>query len=342
MTGNTESLSLPLVSIIVPVWNAGSYLDACVGSLCSQNYPKLDIILVDDGSTDGSSECCDDAAKRDQRVRVIHQTCKGVSAARNAGLDAAAGEYVLFVDSDDQLRVDAVMGAMRCARDYSADMVVCGYDVVEVLADGSTVSRGGKSVRQEEVLDTNQRHEKNMADRICALDNDELLYQCWGKLYRRAAIGDLRFARDVMFGEDTVFVLDLLARGIRMVCSPQRSYLYLQHANSLARGFRPGKAHDLEYSHGRHLAFYQGMPISGANKSGLHLRLANDVLWTVFDAGKTAGSADKAELLRFVRCIASSPYRGVYLKELRRVATDRRTKVAFAVNMTFSWKWYLR
>lgn len=342
MTGNTESLFLPLVSIIVPVWNAGSYLDACVGSLCSQNYPKLDIILVDDGSTDGSSERCDAAAKRDQRVRVIHQTCKGVSAARNAGLDAAAGEYVLFVDSDDQLRADAVMGALRCARNYSADMVVCGYDVVEVLADGSTVRREGKSVRQEEMLDTNQRHEKNMANRICALDNDGLLYQCWGKLYRRETIGDLRFARDVAFGEDTVFVLDLLARGIRMVCSPQRSYLYLQHANSLVRGFRSGKAHDLEYSHGRHLAFYQDMPISGAHKHGLYLRLANDALWTVSDAGKAAGNVDKAELLRFVRCVASSPYRGVYLQEIRRVATDRRTKVAFVANMTFLWKRYLR
>ncbi len=340
MTGNIESFPLPLVSIIVPVWNAKRYLDACIDSLCSQTYPKLDIILVDDGSTDGSSERCDDAAKRDQRVRVIHQTCKGVSAARNAGLDAAAGEYVLFVDSDDQLRVDAVMGAMRCARDYSADMVVCGYDVVEELDDGSTVSRGSKSVRQEEVLDTNQRHEKNMANRICALDNDELLYQCWGKLYRRAAIGDLRFARDIELGEDTVFVLDLLASGIRVVCSPQCSYLYLQHVDSLVRGFRPGKARDLEYSHGRHLAFYQDMPISNAHRHDLYLRVANDALWAVYDAGKAAGSADESELLRFFRCVASSPYRGVYLREIRRVAVDRRTKVAFVVNMPFLWKLY--
>lgn len=340
MIGDTETFSLPLVSIIVPVWNAGTYLDACVGSLCSQTYPKLDIILVDDGSTDGSSERCDAAAKRDQRVRVIHQTCKGVSAARNTGLDAATGEYVLFVDSDDQLRADAVMGAVRCARDYSADMVVCGYDVVEELDDGSTVSRGSRSVHQEEMLDTNQRHEKNVANRICALDNDELLYQCWGKLYRRAAIGDLRFACDIALGEDTVFVLALLAHGVRMVCSPQCSYLYLQHANSLVRGFRPGKARDLEYSHGRYLTFYQDMPISSAYRHGLYLRLANDALWAVYDASKAVGDVDDAELLRFVRCIASSPYRGVYLREIRHVAVDRRTKVAFVVNMPFLWKLY--
>ncbi len=341
MTGNIEALSLPSVSIIVPVWNAKRYLEACIDSLCSQTYPKLDIILVDDGSTDGSSELCDAAAKRDQRVHVIHQTCKGVSEARNAGLDAAQGEYVLFVDSDDQLRADAVMGALRCARDYSADMVVCGYDVIEVLADGSTVSREGKSARQEEMLDTNQRHEGSVANRLCALDNDGLLYQCWGKLYRREIIGDLRFARDVSFGEDTVFVLDILVRGIRMVCSPQRPYLYLQHANSLVRGFRSGKARDLEYSHGRHLAFYQDMPISSAHKRGLCLRLANDALWTISDAGNAAGNADKTELLRFIRCIASSPYRSVYLREIRRVASDRRTKVAFVVNMPFLWKLYL-
>lgn len=342
MTGNIEISPLPSVSIIVPVRNAKNYLDACVDSLRSQIYPKLDIILVDDGSTDGSSELCDAAAERDQRIRVIHQTCKGVSEARNAGLDTAIGEYVLFVDSDDQLRVDAVMGALRCAHEHSADMVVCGYDVVEELADGGTVSQGSRTVRQEEVIDTRQRHEKDVANRLCAFDNDELLYQCWGKLYRRATIGDLRFARDAAFGEDTVFVLELLARGIRVVFSPQCSYLYLQHADSLVRGFRSGKTHDLEYSHGKHLAFYRDMPISDANRRGLYLRMANDTLWAVYDAGKAAGSVDETELLRFVRCVASSPYRGVYLREIRRVAVDRRTKVAFVVNMPFLWKLYWR
>ena len=85
MTDETKPSSSPLVSIIVPVWNAKQYLDNCINSLRSQTYPNLEIILVDDGSTDGSSELCDAAMETDWRIHVIHQSDRGVSAARNAG-----------------------------------------------------------------------------------------------------------------------------------------------------------------------------------------------------------------------------------------------------------------
>ena len=342
MTNGIESLSSPLVSIIVPVWNTKRYLGDCIDSLCSQTYQDLEIILVDDGSTDGSSELCDTAAASDRRVHVIHQECKGVSDARNAGLDASTGEFVAFVDSDDELRPEAVAKAVRCATACSADMVVFGYDVIEEHADGSATEQESKTVRQHDVIDTRRRHEQTVADRICALDNDELLYQCWGKLYRRSSIGDLRFADSVAFGEDMLFVLELLATGIQMALLQQCLYVYRQHIGSLVRGFRFGKARELEHAHGMHLAFYRDMPISETNRRFLYLRMANDALWAIYDAGKATGTADKAELLRFVRCVASSPYRKVYLRELRHVAVNRSTKIAFAINKTLLWKWYLR
>lgn len=342
MTDETKTSLPPLASIIVPVWNAKHYLDDCVDSLRSQTYPNLEIILVDDGSTDGSSALCDAVAQSDRRICVIHQSCRGVSAARNAGLDAATGAFVTFVDSDDSLRREAVAEAVQCAITHSADMVVFGYDVIEEHPDGSVTEQESKTVRQQDVIDTRCRHEKTVADLLCVLDNDELLYQCWGKLYRRSSIGDLRFADGVAFGEDMLFVLDLLTRGIRMAFLQRCLYVYRQHMGSLVRGFRFGKAQELEYAHGKHLAFYQDMPISETNRCHLYLRMANDALWAIHDAGKAAGTVDKTELLRFVRHVASSPYRNVYLHELRNVAVDRSTKIAFVINMTLLWKWYLR
>lgn len=241
MTDETKPSSSPLVSIIVPVWNAKQYLDNCINSLRSQTYPNLEIILVDDGSTDGSSELCDAAMETDWRIHVIHQSDRGVSAARNAGLDAATGEFVAFVDSDDSLRREAVAESVRCAVTHSSDMVVFGYDVIEEHADGSVTKQESKTVRQGDVIDTRRRHEKIVADQLCALDNDELLYQCWGKLYRRSNISGLRFTDDVAFGEDTVFVLELLSHGVRLTFLQRCLYVYRQHADSLIRGFRPGK-----------------------------------------------------------------------------------------------------
>ena len=93
----------PLVSIIVPVYNVKDYLNECVESIVNQSYTALEIILVDDGSTDGSAEICDNWLKRDSRIRVIHKENGGLSDARNAGMSIATGEYVGFVDGDDKI-----------------------------------------------------------------------------------------------------------------------------------------------------------------------------------------------------------------------------------------------
>ena len=101
------------VSIIVPVYNTEGYLDVCLSSLISQTYRNIEIIVVDDGSTDGSAAICDAFAAKDPRVQVIHQTNQGVSAARNAGLDVMTGDYLLFVDGDDALLPDTIEVALQ-------------------------------------------------------------------------------------------------------------------------------------------------------------------------------------------------------------------------------------
>ena len=114
------------VSVIVPVYNCKDYLPKCIESILNQTYPQIQLILIDDGSSDGSGEICDTFAAKDRRIQVIHQKNQGVSAARNAGLDAAAGEYLLFVDSDDQIAADTIETSLNGFVDDTIDVVVFG------------------------------------------------------------------------------------------------------------------------------------------------------------------------------------------------------------------------
>ncbi|WP_455608824.1 glycosyltransferase family 2 protein, partial [Bacteroides rodentium] len=119
--------SLPLISIIVPVYNVKEYLEKCLQSVCGQTYRNLEIILIDDGSSDGSGELCDFFAQRDKRIKVIHQTNAGQSAARNRGLAVAQGEYLGFVDSDDWIEPDMYEFLYRLLKENEADISICSH-----------------------------------------------------------------------------------------------------------------------------------------------------------------------------------------------------------------------
>ena len=104
------------ISVIVPVYNTEKYLRRCIDSILNQTYEALEVILVDDGSTDGSGAVCDEYAEKDARVRAIHQKNGGISAARNAGIDAASGQYIAFIDSDDYVTGDMLAELLRICR----------------------------------------------------------------------------------------------------------------------------------------------------------------------------------------------------------------------------------
>lgn len=114
-----------LISVIIPVYNSEKFLDRCVNSVLKQSYKELDIILVDDGSSDKSGEICDQYAQIDERVRVIHKKNGGVSAARNSGLDVAVGDYCTFVDSDDYIEPEMYQSMIEIAKQYNCGVVMC-------------------------------------------------------------------------------------------------------------------------------------------------------------------------------------------------------------------------
>ena len=138
----------PLISVIVPVYNVAPYLTRCLDSIVMQTWQNLEIILVDDGSRDDSVGICDLYAARDARIRVIHKENGGLSSARNAGLDIAAGEYVGFVDSDDWIEPDMFEYLLQNAENYGADIATCGH--VDEFNKSITV----KTTEQVLLLDT--------------------------------------------------------------------------------------------------------------------------------------------------------------------------------------------
>ncbi len=154
-------METPLISIIVPVYNVLPYLERCFDSLIHQNYPKLEFIIVDDGSTDGSGVFCDEKAKSDSRIIVIHQENRGLSGARNRGLAEARGEYITFLDSDDALAYDAAHYLFSLARKYESKMSICA--IQETTLKGNSVDYGSnygeKNMSTEEAMGRMMREE---------------------------------------------------------------------------------------------------------------------------------------------------------------------------------------
>ncbi|ARE45062.1 hypothetical protein A3778_13600 [Lacticaseibacillus paracasei] len=167
-----ESKSEPLISIIVPVFNVKNYLVKCLHSIINQSYSNIEVLAIDDGSTDGSAEICDQFSELDQRVITLHQTNKGVSAARNLGVQKSSGSFIMFVDSDDWVSQDIVQTLLHTLRIENADIVACeSYHV-----------RGNKKDRP------NESGKVFSLDRFEALDllikDRAFRSRLWGRLYK--------------------------------------------------------------------------------------------------------------------------------------------------------------
>lgn len=209
------------VSVIIPCYNVEGYIDACLQSLAGQSLRDLEIICVDDGSTDGTLECLRAWERRDARVRVISQSNAGSAAARNTGLDAACGTYVGFVDSDDLAVPEMYERLYGGAVAHDADVAVCGF---ETFSDET-----GEVLERESWSPVAAFHPDETADRF---RRGSAWCHCvgavWNKLYRRSMIEEhaLRFVVGIRAEEDLAYVLALLPFAPRLLTMPDRLYRY--------------------------------------------------------------------------------------------------------------------
>lgn len=217
---------MPAISVIIPVYKVEPYLDACVSSVVGQTFSDLEILLVDDGSPDRCPELCDTWAQKDPRVRVIHQENGGLSAARNTGIEAAKGEFLAFVDSDDMLEPDALRRAWEAQREYGADLVI--INVVYVDENERPLGTPDFSMFQDEVLD-----EDAIWQRYFALGEQKIYYAiACSKLIRAEVFQDLRFRVGKRY-EDQFLMPQLLHRCKVIVCLAYPGYHYIQHSGSI-------------------------------------------------------------------------------------------------------------
>ena len=217
---------MPAISVIIPVYKVEPYLDACVASVAAQTFSDLEILLVDDGGPDGCPALCDAWAQKDPRVRVIHRENGGLSAARNTGIDAATGQFLAFVDSDDLLEPDTLRRAYEAQRQHDADLVI--FNLVYVDEHNTPLPAPDFTGFRDEVLDAD-----GVWQRYFALAEQKIYYVvAWNKLYKRELFADLRYAEGKRY-EDQFLLPGLLARCKAIACLGYPGYRYVQRGGSI-------------------------------------------------------------------------------------------------------------
>ncbi len=217
----------PLISVVVPVYNVASYLEKCLDSILAQTFQDMEVIVVDDGATDGSGAICDRYARQDPRVRVIHQANGGLSAARNCGIEHASGTYIGFVDSDDYIAPDMYETLLGLLTSQRADIAMCAlYD----MYDGQPV----KVNTTEQVMTVGREEAMKIV-----LEAEIVSVTAVNKLYRRSLFDTVRYPVGKT-AEDAFVIIELLDLCDTVVITSAQKYYYIHRGNSItSRSFNP-------------------------------------------------------------------------------------------------------
>ena len=253
----------PLVSVIIPVYNVERYLAQCLDSVINQTYPNLEIICVNDGSRDGSPDILRRYADEDARIQVIDKANGGVSQARNAALDCACGEYIMFVDSDDWVEPDACENAVNAMREYDPETTVFEKEEVRAKLHRRFVGAMGEELSHPELVDS-----------LCPV---------WGKLYRRSLIqkSGARFVDLAEIGsyEDGFFNLEVFGKADRVVYLAAYLYHYRRDgSSSVTSGYNPRLYDQWQTLYDRMEAIIRSNQLGSEYEAALNNRIALGIL----------------------------------------------------------------
>lgn len=206
-----------LVSVIVPVYNTENKLKKCINSVTNSSYTNLEIIIVDDGSEEKTALLCNQLKQQDKRIKVIHQKNKGVSCARNKGIDIAKGEYITFVDADDYIDEKMIKALLTNLRKYDADISMCKYN--EIYRDKKIcINKVSEIIKIQEVPNV----------LIDFFEKNEIGWNVWGKMYKREIVGTTRFLEGKRTAEDMYFLYQVLKKTKRLVIKENALYNYVK------------------------------------------------------------------------------------------------------------------
>lgn len=214
-----------LISVIVPVYKVEPYIRKCVESILSQTYQQIEVILVDDGSPDNCGAICDEYARADSRITVIHTENEGVYIARNKALDVATGDYLMFVDSDDWVEPEFCETALRLALENNVQMVAFKFNLVFADRDGSIMDKRPRAFHETGYMEASEavRH---------LIFRDSMGNYLWNKLYKRSLFDGVRFPEGRSLQDQAVVYLMMLKAG-RLYISDAVLYNYLQRSDSI-------------------------------------------------------------------------------------------------------------
>lgn len=205
-----------LVSIVIPIYNSEKYLKKCIDSILKQKYSNLEIILINDGSTDNSDKICDSLAIEDKRIKVIHKLNEGVSAARNKGLELAKGEYIFFIDSDDYIDENVIKDMILYSRDY--DIVKVSHKFIE----------NGKITK---VVSNNLSYKND--EYIKEIISSNIGGHSWGYLLKRSTLERIYFDKNTSCMEDTIFIISCIIKSKSIKCINSSYYNYRINENGI-------------------------------------------------------------------------------------------------------------
>lgn len=212
---------MSLISIIIPIYNSEKYLEECLESVLQQTYKEIEVILVDDGSVDGSGEICDRYAERDKRVVVIHQENKGVSCARNVGISVANGEFIGFADADDIIHKDFFEILYKNLVEYDADISICDCCSI-VEANGNIAESNIKKINKNDMM-----KEIFLYDRIKGY--------LYNKLYKREICLRAKMLENINICEDLYYLCEIIYEDTALVYDARKMYYVRETQGSLTR-----------------------------------------------------------------------------------------------------------
>ena len=209
-----------LISVIVPIYNVEKYLDRCIKSIINQSYNNLEIILVDDGSPDRCGEMCDEWAKIDKRIIVVHKENGGLSDARNAGIDIAKGNYLSFIDSDDYVHKDFIKVLYELCIKYNSDISMCGaFETSKDENCNFNLQQGNECVK----------YSKTILER-----KDNIYCVAWNKLYKKEVFKYIRYPKGKLH-EDVAVINKILYYSNKIAITDLRLYFYYSNPDSIMR-----------------------------------------------------------------------------------------------------------
>ena len=227
-------MSNPIISVIVPVYETEKYLNECIESILNQTFSDLELILVDDGSTDQSGEICETYKMQDTRVKVLHKENGGVASARNIGIKVSQGEYLTFVDSDDYLVPDALNNLYNDIITYEAD-ISCGLMCSDSEVGSESLQNGIYEIwKRKDAL-------------IKSLEDNHFTYSSCAKLYRKEFLEDTRFEEGRKIHEDSYFVFCCFCKEPTVVVNNVGIYNYRKNSESASHADFSEKFFDILY-----------------------------------------------------------------------------------------------